>query len=534
MATTKAPVTREYALREALADDLEFYAQCELKIRAKQGGVEPFLFNRAQRTVHEKIEDQKRRTGYVRKIILKGRQQGISTYVTARFYHKTTHNQGVKTLIMTHEDKATSLLFEMVNRYQSNVSPFIRPSVGISNKQELFFDKLSSGYMVATAGTTAVGRGATVQFAHFSEMAFWPHAETHVSGIMQAIADGPGTEIIIECTANGPGNLFYEMWKKAEAGENEYEIIFVPWFWQDEYRSPVPVTGIKLTEDEEALAKVYKLDNAQVQWRRNKIATMGLDRFKQEYPCNADEAFRTVDHKPFIKDKVALRAMAYTEEDPVGPLVIGCDPGGDTAYADETAIAWRVGRKCLKIETYKISSTQLQQKLVEIVKTDKPAKIFIDVAGIGKSVVDNFREMGPPYSRLIEPVNFGAGPLKAPSQHGGDPDNRRVELWESLLDWLDDQMPVDVPNDQALFAELIAPTFWYHEKTSKLMLESKRDMHRRGQKSTNRADALALTLARPVRGRHWHDPYKDRTDYGRGREIRSDQSSAGASPWATA
>ena len=46
------------------------------------------------------------------------------------------------------------------------------------------------------------------------------------------------TEIILESTANGVGNYFYQQWRQAEAGMSPFQAIFVPWYWQDEYRKP--------------------------------------------------------------------------------------------------------------------------------------------------------------------------------------------------------------------------------------------------------------------------------------------------------
>lgn len=60
--------------RERLRDDLEFYARNCLFIRTKEAQIEPFLFNRAQRYIHERLEEQKARIGRVRALILKGRQ----------------------------------------------------------------------------------------------------------------------------------------------------------------------------------------------------------------------------------------------------------------------------------------------------------------------------------------------------------------------------------------------------------------------------------------------------------------------------
>jgi len=119
------------------------------------------------------------------------------------------------------------------------------PISSAPNASELYFDNLDSGYRVGTAGTRGVGRSATLQLFHGSEVAFWPHAETHAAGVLQAVADEPGTEIILESTANGVGNLFHKMWRDAETGANDYIAIFVPWYWHEEYRKPPVGAGFK-------------------------------------------------------------------------------------------------------------------------------------------------------------------------------------------------------------------------------------------------------------------------------------------------
>ena len=57
-----------------------------------------------------------------------------------------------------------------------------------------------------------------------------------------------------------------------------------------EYRRKAPENFV-LTTEEEILQKRYELDNDQLYWRRLKVAEGGEDKFKQEYPCNPDEAF---------------------------------------------------------------------------------------------------------------------------------------------------------------------------------------------------------------------------------------------------
>jgi hypothetical protein len=149
-----------------LADDLPTYAEVALVVRPKDGDPRPLILNASQRFVHDRIEEQRRKTGRVRAIVCKGRQQGVSTYVGARFYWRVTHRRGARAFILTHEIPATYNLFGMTKRYHENCLPELRPETGASNSNELTFPKLDSGYKVATAGGIPVGRSETLQYVH--------------------------------------------------------------------------------------------------------------------------------------------------------------------------------------------------------------------------------------------------------------------------------------------------------------------------------------------------------------------------------
>src|SRR5438045_1023780 len=99
---------REAQARSGPVDsDLEEFAREHLRIRTKQGAILPLTFNRAQRYIHAQLEAQKAAHGKVRALIVKGRQQGCSTYVAARFYHRCGRNTGMRVFILTHEEPAT-------------------------------------------------------------------------------------------------------------------------------------------------------------------------------------------------------------------------------------------------------------------------------------------------------------------------------------------------------------------------------------------------------------------------------------------
>jgi hypothetical protein len=488
--------------RLRLKDDLEFYARNCLRIRTKAGGVEAFHFNRAQQHIHERLELQKAKTGKVRALILKGRQQGCSTYVAARYYHRTTHAFGFKTFILTHEDQATQNLFDMVNRYHENCPEPVRPSTGAANAKELLFDKLDSGYKVGTAGTKGVGRSSTIQLFHGSEVAFWPHAETHAAGVLQAIPDEPDTEVILESTANGLGNLFHQRWREAEDGESDYIAIFVPWYWQEEYTKEVPA-DFALDEDEAEYRATYGLSLGQMAWRRAKIKELGDPvLFKQEYPATSAEAFQTSGHDSYIPTEVVAKARKATL-DGIGPMIIGVDPKREGK--DRFAIAWRRGRKLEKVwsDPAVIDNVRAAGMIKAIIDKDEPARVFIDAGG-GGGIYDILVGWGEKYANVCRLINFGSAPIMPPKfdkdgKQMAGPIDRRTEMWSLSREWLEDEGGADIPDLDSLHTDACAPGYSYHPTSAKLVLESKRHMKAvRRVKSTDEWDAVVLTFAEPV------------------------------------
>ena len=91
-----------------LRTDFVLYAGKALRVRGKSGQIQPLKLNRAQKHIHERIEAQRQETGKVRALILKGRQQGCSTYVEGRFFWRTVWEQGIRTFILTHEESASA------------------------------------------------------------------------------------------------------------------------------------------------------------------------------------------------------------------------------------------------------------------------------------------------------------------------------------------------------------------------------------------------------------------------------------------
>jgi len=509
---------RELAMRRRMRDDFEFYAERCLKILAKptddnsKRELVPFKFNDAQRYVHGIAEKQLAEKGHVRIMVLKGRQQGISTYVEGRFFWKTTHHSGLRAYILTHKSEATENLFAMVSRYLKNAPPQVRPMVGRDSMKTLEFVKLDSQYQVATAGSKGAGRSATLTNVHGSEVAFWEHGEEHLKGMMQAVVAGGGTEVWLETTANGVANFSYAMWRNAQAGLSDFLAVFVPWFWQTEYRRKVG-DDFEVSNDRESVPedeltefeyqRQYGLDDEQIAWRRAKINELGggergFFSFMQEYPATADEAFQEAGARSLISRRL-VNAAVKSNVETQGDLIIGVDPAGEGEDGDGTGIIRRRTRRMFNPQLLKgLNTMQLAAHVRRIIKSEKPVKVFIDVGGIGKGTYDRLIEW-PDCRNVVVAVNFGSGAY--------DPEtylNRRAEMYWEMLEWFEDVGGANIPNDPTLKAELLSVFADDDDSQQRKRLKSKKWMRSKNYPSPNLADAGALTFAEPV-GREFTD-----------------------------
>lgn len=515
---------KKLALLRKLRSNLELFGERCLVIKTKDKRIIPFKMNRAQRYAHKKLEEQLVRTGKVRALFLKGRQQGISTYVAARYYQKSSLWHATNVYILAHEQKASDNLFKMVDRYHEH-NP-LKPHTGISNAKELEFDKLDSSYAVGTAGQRAGGRSKTSTLFHGSEVAFWQNASDHFAASVQGVPDMPGSEIILESTANGPSGEFFERWQEAEAGESDYIAIFIPWFWQEEYvREPEP--GFTLSEEAEEghlseveYAEAFDLDLSRMAWRRAKIQELRSQAlFDQEYPATAEMAFTNSGVKSFISPLDTLKARKRKVKG-YGPLIMGCDPA--SGGGDRFAITGRRGHEQVFLEwRNKLKAPVAHQWCKKIILEHKPARFYIDAGNIGSSVIDLLKADDDIPHGIVRGVNFGStSQAKMANPNRPGPKNRRAEMWQRMKDWIENEdEPVSIIDLDKLQGDITGP----QEKgtlTNDLLLESKQDMKSRGVRSPDLADALALTFASTSRIKDYVDKQPKKKQYGNPDEKR--------------
>ena len=289
--------------------DARQYMEKLLWIRTKEGEEKRLVLKPAQRRLMEAVEEQERQGKPVRIIVLKARQEGISTAISGFIFARCATRENRAALLVAHKSDATANLYNMHKRFYDRLPALLRPMRAASNAIEIVFANpskdpaeryrepgLRSRIRCATAGGEGVGRSDTLQYVHASEYAFWPdgvNAKTDaLLGILQAVPSLPGTAVFVESTPNGYED-FHKLWADAVAGRNDFYPLFIPWSQEPEYRRPVE-PGTVWTDEERELMAAYGLDEEQLAWRRWCIANNcrgDLDKFHQEYPLTPEEAF---------------------------------------------------------------------------------------------------------------------------------------------------------------------------------------------------------------------------------------------------
>lgn len=494
-------------IKRRLITELPYYAEHQLRIKPKVGALMPFTLNRAQLYLHERIEEQRKRTGKVRIVILKGRQQGCSTYVGARFFHKTATKPGILTFIFAHDSEASSSLYGMVKTfYEDCADPAFMPVRTASNAKELLFNGLKSGYKVGTAGTTGMGRSKTFQQIHWSEVAYSPNCDDHAAGILQTVADAPGTEIILESTANGQGNYFHRACNSALTSDGDYELVFIPWYWQPEYTRALPPEGFDLEppkENQDFMSEqeyydLFKHDGLTLQhmnWRRQKIRAdfQGeVPRFMCEYPFTPEEAFEATAADSYIKAMLIRKARNARPIDSNQPLIWGVDPA--RLGGDKFKICHRKGRAVTKLVTYPaMRLDQSTQRMIQDINKYKPYRVNIDCGGLGVGLYDNL--IGAGFGDLVRKVDHGGSSSDEEKWH-----DQTAEMFNKARLWLEDEpCSIQLPEREgaAIQAQLSARKHEW-KRNSILKMESKEKVKETLGVSPDDADSFLLTFATDV------------------------------------
>lgn len=307
-----------------------------LKIQTKLDGVQQFVPNSSQRIAIRAMEEQYAELGYIRAVVLKARQIGMSTLCDAVMFLWSMIFAPSRGLVIAQDARVSRALLDATKLMWETwafTDLFGKPKY--ATKAEMVWGTgpaKGSSMHIHSAEKVNATRGVMSRALHCSEIAFWPDPDTLMVGLKQGLPRGRNTICIEESTANGVGGYFYDAYMAAKEGESEYLCIFIPWWRHEEYQAPQDRELGKLTAEEKALTKLMKpLYDAEeiaakLKWRRWKIdddLKGDEDMFRQEYPATDEEAFISKGTNVFPIDK--LRAVYQQSRFAQGELVRGRD-----------------------------------------------------------------------------------------------------------------------------------------------------------------------------------------------------------------
>ncbi len=390
-------------------------------------------------------------------LVEKSRDMGVSWLCVAVAVWMWTFNKGVVVGFGSRKEDYVdrlgdpSSLFWKIRAFIRLLPPQFRPAGYKEDKHAPFMRVLNpenESSIIGEAGSN-IGRGARTSIYFKDESAFYEQPES----IDAALSQTSNCKIDVS-TPNGEGNPF---WKKRFGGRTK---VFV-FDWRDDPR-----------KGPDWYAK-------QVQALDPVVIAQEIDR---DYSASIGNAF--------IGGDLVTEAMSRGPADVpgMGGLRFGLDVArfGD----DKCVLTARRGRLVIKqwvwgkVDLMSTAGRVKQEVMAYRARGMHIEQIAVDVIGVGAGVADALRAWFG--DDVVRDVNVSI------RLDDGANYNLRAAMWASMKEWLPSAA---LPNDQELRTDLTGLRYSY--RGGLLLLESKDDAKKRGLKSPDRGDSLALTFAIP-------------------------------------
>lgn len=255
-----------------------------------------FRMNRAQFKVYANL------LIHSRLIILKSRQQGISTFFLIHFFDDAVTKKDRNCGLMAQDAPAASVLLERTRNALVDLHPVYKKIFKLKltkdNTGQITFKNRSNIYIKTSF------RSATLQGLHISELAKIAKVDPQkanetITGSLQALA--PGNIGVIESTAEGK-NKFYDFWETAvknyqygngSLASKDFMPMFLPW---TEDPDCVESTDLPITEEaSDYFNQIQKVNGITLSRQQKNFWIMQYRELKEdihrEYPATPEEAF---------------------------------------------------------------------------------------------------------------------------------------------------------------------------------------------------------------------------------------------------
>lgn len=402
-------IEQRRTVRRLKTDFREFFEAIKIYDKDAKKLVNPKL-RHEQYTLYEYLSQ------YTRVIVGKPRQIGATTlnlaYIAWQAYFSREPNQY---LICSLKDISVKKLVRTISKMYATLPVFMRRKYSVCNDHQITFEDTGATIFGYAAGGRGGARSDVATFVLMTEFAFYPNQEEFLISI-DAIVGSEGT-IIIETTADGPGDVYHELVMDASAGRGEYKLCFFPWTHHDRYRLKPP-KGFELTPEEIKLG----LDAEQAAWRRRKIVALKnrVEQFRREYPLTPEDAFIDSSSSFFASRTIGEIKQLMSPEN--RELKIYQEPVEGRKYGIAADVALGVGGDdsvCMVIDfrgnvcaAWHDNYTRVKDFAVilkDLSEKYSGAIVLVESNSYGAIVLDNLKEWGVPLWRGDDKDNWTTG-----------------------------------------------------------------------------------------------------------------------------
>lgn len=232
-------------------NDIEYFAEKYCKIKTEDGKWKSFKLRGYQKKYLKNTTDNR----YM--VLLSSRQVGKTVISGIILLHYALFNVEKNVLIVANKGKTVTEILGKIKMVYMKLPFFLKAGVKEWSKSQVVFDNESK--FITETTTENSGVGLTIDFLYADEFAriddsisreFW-------RAVWPTIVEINNSRCIITSTANGY-NLFHEIYDKAMKGLNEFKHQVVYW---------------------------YDVPGRDEKWKEMQIATVGIDKFNQDFGC---------------------------------------------------------------------------------------------------------------------------------------------------------------------------------------------------------------------------------------------------------
>jgi hypothetical protein len=446
----KIPSDLHQDLKQVLTNPIRFFKLLQIPDKQTQR-LQPFRLNIEQLQLLGELEQHQRL------IVLKPRQIGISTLLRAyAFWKAYTTTARESWAVISFHDRSAKHLRRMDTLYHTNLPELLQRELERDSSTDMQFADTGATLSSYTAGSRGGTRSFSLSSVHLSEFAWYENPGNVLAAVTAALPrDG---KIIIESTPKAAGDVFHQLC--SDAPGNGWQLVCFWWWMHHAYRLPVPDDWQTTLEEQQLIAR-YGVDEGQLAWRRQQVATLGLSDFKREYPGSLEDAFHAGSSTYFdgeALDKiepVRMRAEELRLQPPadgevyVSGIDVAAGVGRD--YSVITIASALDSQIVYTFRSNKLSPARFSEKVMQEVARYNDAYTLIESNNHGHLVID--RLQGYDYRNLWADGQGRSWTTTLQS---------KVSIYENLREYIHNHMLQQLPDStllelRSLTVEKVAP-----------------------------------------------------------------------------